>query len=195
MDNIDSYLEKSTAVILVGGKSSRMEYKDKYSLKIGEQRFIDRIIKELNCFDNIMISANRNQNLSEFKYKVLIDEIEEIGPIGGIYTAMNNTDSDILFFCTCDMPNISKDIVYKLYSSNDSECDCIIPTINGRIHSLFGIYKTSIKSIIKDNIDSSDYKIKNLLNKINTKYIELGDEYSNEFTNVNTTDEYREIIQ
>ena len=65
-----------------------MGYKDKYNLKIGQKRFIDYIIEELSCFDYIAISANKNQDLASLKYKVIIDEIDEVGPIGGIYTCL-----------------------------------------------------------------------------------------------------------
>ena len=81
---IEELLKKSSVVILIGGKSSRMGYKDKYNLKIGQKRFIDYIIEELNSIEYIVISANKNEDLENLNNKVIIDEIDEIGPIGGI---------------------------------------------------------------------------------------------------------------
>ncbi len=180
---------------LVGGKSSRMGYKDKYNLKIGQKRFIDYIIEELSCFDYIAISANKNQDLVSLKHKVIIDEIDEVGPIGGIYTAMNNINSEILFLCTCDVPNISREIVYKLYNNFDFRYDCLIPRIRGRIHPLLGIYQTKIKNIVKENIKNSDYKIRNLLDRVNTKYIDFDEKYDEIFSNINTIEEYEEYCK
>ena len=191
MSSIKNMINKSTAVILVGGKSSRMGYKDKYSLKFKNQRFIDCITEKLDCFESIIISVNQNQDLDDFKYKSFVDEIKEIGPIGGIYTAMNNIENDILFICTCDMPNISKELVYELYSNFDYKYDCIIATINGKIQPLFGIYQKRIKDKVKENIDESNYKIKNLLDKVNTKYIDFNEVYSSQFLNINTIEEYK----
>lgn len=192
---IEELLKKSSVVILIGGKSSRMGYKDKYNLKIGQKRFIDYIIEELNCFDYIVISANKNQDLANLNNKVIIDEIDEIGPIGGIYTAMNNIDSEILFLCTCDVPNISREIVYKLYNNFDFEYDCIIPRINGRVHPLLGVYQTRIKDIVKENIKNSDYKIRNLLDRVNTKYIDFDKKYDEIFSNINTIEEFEEYCK
>lgn len=72
-------LQKSTVTILVGGKSSRMNYIDKYNLKIENLKFIDFILNEISCFESILISCNKNQNLQDFRYNYIIDKIDPIG--------------------------------------------------------------------------------------------------------------------
>ncbi len=186
-------IKNSTVVILLGGKSSRMNYVDKYTLKIGKNSFLDCILDEVSCFDNILISCNKNQDTSNFKYKYTVDEIDEIGPIGGIYSAMNNVESEILFLCSCDMPYINKEIIDILYSNYESSYDCIIPCVGEDIYPLFGIYNANLKNIVKENIDNKNYKIKNILDRVNTKYIEFGKEYIPYFRNINTPQEYEEF--
>lgn len=192
MKEVKDTLQKSTAIILVGGKSSRMNYIDKYNLKIGNLKFIDFILNELSCFENILISCNKNQYLKDFKYDYIIDKIDSIGPIGGIYSAMSEVSSDLLFFCCCDMPYINKNIINELYSNYNDYYDCIIPCVNDTIYPLFGIYSKRIETVIKDNIDKSDYKIKNILNKVNTKYVQFEDKYIVNFVNINTPKDYNE---
>ena len=55
---------KASAVILSGGKNSRMNYNTKAFLSLDNERFIERIIKRLNLIDDIIISCN---NLSSTK--------------------------------------------------------------------------------------------------------------------------------
>lgn len=192
MDEIRDILKKSTAIILVGGKSSRMNYIDKYNLKIGNLKFIDFILNEISCFESISISCNKNQDLQDFKYDYIIDKIDSIGPIGGMYSSMTEVSSELLFFCSCDMPYINKILIKKLYLNYNNCYDCVIPCINDNIYPLFGIYNKRIKSIIKDNIDKKDYKIKSILNKVNTKYVIFEEKYILNFANINTPKDYNE---
>ena len=44
---------KTSAVILSGGKNSRMNYNTKAFLSLDNERFIEKIIKRLNLIDDI----------------------------------------------------------------------------------------------------------------------------------------------
>ncbi|MGL4954693.1 MAG: molybdenum cofactor guanylyltransferase, partial [Cetobacterium sp.] len=51
------------ALILAGGKSSRMNFLDKALLKYDNNRtFLEKITDDLENFENLMVSVNKNQN-------------------------------------------------------------------------------------------------------------------------------------
>ena len=72
---------KKSAVILSGGKNSRMGYETKAFLKLKDKKFIDIIMEALKDYDDIIVSCN---NLEDYEYltprAILVeDEIKDIG--------------------------------------------------------------------------------------------------------------------
>ncbi|MDM8129469.1 NTP transferase domain-containing protein, partial [Paraclostridium benzoelyticum] len=74
-----------SAVILAGGKSSRMKF-DKQLLVIDEKRLIYDLANKLeNHFNEIIIVTNKPEFYNDCSYKVVVDEIKECGPLSGIH--------------------------------------------------------------------------------------------------------------
>lgn len=184
---------KETAVILIGGKSSRMDYNDKYLLKLGNQRFIDNILNQLLGFKEIVISANEKQDV-DLSYRIVIDEIKDIGPIGALYSLFKQINSETLFVVSCDTPFITDKMIDKLYKNFDKEHDAIIATANGRKHPLFAIYNKSIYKNILKQIENNNYRLMSLLNESKVKYIEF-DKEADKLENINTIEQYNEKIK
>ena len=76
------------ALVLAGGKSSRMNGNNKAFLKYKSSTFIESIISELKDFNKIYISVDNKEKYKNLNYELIEDEFEEIGPIGGIYSVL-----------------------------------------------------------------------------------------------------------
>jgi len=192
-----------TAIILAGGKSSRIG-EDKALLKLEGISIIERIYDILkNIFDDIIIVANNTE-----KYKFLSSQIYEdiypgFGPLSGIHSGLFNSTTNNNFVISCDMPMINEKLI-KFIISKNSGSEIILPKSNSNVYSLCGIYKRSClniaESFIKtaaDNLDEQSGKTKiklfDLINSINTDYIELNSEIDNVsdiMFNMNTLDDF-----
>ena len=76
-----------SALILAGGRSSRMNGDDKGLLKLLNSPMIEHVINRLKPQVNqILISANRHlESYQEFGYKVLVDDYDDYrGPLAGM---------------------------------------------------------------------------------------------------------------
>jgi molybdopterin-guanine dinucleotide biosynthesis protein A len=74
--------EFGTAVILCGGKSSRMGF-DKCKIKIENKYLLEIIGEQLEeVFDDIILLSNDEFKFKEMKYKVMKDVIPDLGPMG-----------------------------------------------------------------------------------------------------------------
>ena len=156
---------KKSAVILSGGKNSRMGYETKAFLKLNDRKFIDLIIESLKDYDDIIVSCNKLEDYKYLKQVTFIeDEIKDIGPMGGIYSCLKKCNYNKCLFVAADMPFINKNVIDTL-----SYCE---------FNEVF----------IKSN---NYFKIRNLLKLINVKYIEINDNKA--FINVNTKEEYENI--
>ncbi|MGL5436153.1 MAG: NTP transferase domain-containing protein [Lachnospiraceae bacterium] len=188
---VQKKMDKTTAVLLSGGKSSRMNYVPKLSLKIGNFTFFEHIVHTLTCFDDLLISNNESID----RYTVINDIHIGIGPIGGIYTALKSTKNPHIFITACDMPNISQELIEYLFEHLDSKDDCLIPVIEDRIHPLCAIYRRGIIPIIEAQINSENYKLRVLLENIKTHYLEIPEKFSDDLFNVNTFELYEEQLE
>lgn len=170
MDNFKS------AVILAGGKSSRMKF-DKQCLVINEKKLIFEICEKLEKhFEDIIIVSNKKEYYKDCKYKVVSDEIKEVGPLGGMAVGLKESISEYVYFIACDMPHI--DDKYIKYMKNKIEkdiesnvgFDMYICNVGGNIQFFQGFYKKELEESINNYlIYGSRRSIKSFCEQSNKK--------------------------
>lgn len=100
-----------TAIILAGGKSSRMGF-DKQLLKINERKLMDSLIQKLSGeFQEIIIVTNRPELYIGLSHIITKDVLVGMGSLGGIHAGLKYSSSKYAFVTACDMPNINMDYV------------------------------------------------------------------------------------
>lgn len=183
-----------TAVILSGGKNSRMNYKTKAFLKLGNKTFIEKILKELNDFSEKFISCNNFKEYEELtnSTKLINDIYKDKGPIGGIYSSLKAASFDSCLVVAADMPFIDKELVNRL-AQQEFFGEALIPVVNGKVEPLCGIYKKSCINVIETMIKEENYKLMNLLKRISVTYLPIDKEDS--FLNINTPEQYKNILR
>ena len=128
-----------SAVILAGGKSSRMG-RDKAWLEIDGQTLLARQIqlaREAGAVE-VFISGRKDADYSEFGCRVLRDELAA-GPLAGIDRALNAASSPMLLVLAVDMPNVTAAFLKKL-AADCTQSSGVIPFIKGRIEPLVAFY-------------------------------------------------------
>lgn len=176
-----------SAVILSGGKSLRMGKDKGLMLFKGKPMISYAIMFFQNFTSNIIISTN-NIRYQKFGYKLVSDNIPNLGPIGGFYSVMSKVESDFFFISACDMPYLSPEIAKKIISSING-FDIAVPVFNHRTEPLFCLYSRKILPVIEQQIKKGDYKLMNLLRNCNTNYVniaEMVNKEHNPFNNINT---------
>lgn len=191
------------ALILMGGKNSRMGGNVKGFLKIDDVTFLEKIIRGLEDFSNIYLSINKkfsSQEIKEFEdmgLKVIVDVYEDIGPIGGMYSSLKNCQEQYLFITGCDMPYINKDLINELKAHVEENADVVLFSKNKLLYPLGAIYSKKLIPFMEDLIIKEEYKPLKLIR--NSNFIELPLENTNLsdeiFRNINTPQEYYELIK
>ena len=182
--------------ILAGGKSSRMG-EDKALLRIGNERIIDRIVKQFIGSPEIMISCADKGDYGLTGITVVADEKAGIGPLEGLRRILTETECDHVFVCAVDMPFVKKKKKKYLEQFISSEYDAYVFADEEHIHPLCAIYSTSILPVIGEVIASGNYRIREVLNRVRTKYIDitLSGLDPKTVSNINTQEEYLDIEQ
>lgn len=199
LDSFDMKYKDITAVILAGGRNTRMGGSDKAMLLVEGRSILERSISVLKeIFEEIIIVTNDTRTYNYDGVKVVKDEIKNIGPLGGIYTGLCSIKNEAAFFVACDMPFLQKDVILKIVGAfKSSDRDALLPRAGDRIEPLCAVYKSSLKEKIYNYLrDNKDYAIKRFIESVNAGYLECenDDFYAHAFKNVNTPEDARGIM-
>lgn len=195
-DKLDKF---RTAVILAGGKSSRMGF-DKQLLKLSQFRVIDILTEKIKEeFEEIIIVTNKPELYKDSTYKIVTDEIKEKGPLGGIYVGLKAASSEYVYFTACDMPNTNIEYIRymkkKLLETSTEGC---VTKINGRIEPFNSFYSKELVNKLESFLLEDKRALVSFVNSINTILIdeEIVKNHSGSgdmFMNLNTPDDYEKF--
>ena len=181
--------EKYTGILLAGGLSSRMG-EDKglihWKGKTLAQHAID-ILSPL-CTDFI-ISTNTNQYES-LGFQVVGDIYSDSGPMGGILSALKNSNTEKNLVIPSDTPFVSTEI-YRYLISHAGSFDATVPVDHESFFQpLCAIYSRSILPAMEAQIIKRILGFTPLFSKVEIKVVpfhpELGFYDSRTFYNINS---------
>lgn len=190
-----------TAIILAGGKSSRMGF-DKQFLTINKKSVMENIIYKLKDeFDEIIVVTNKPLEYKGLNYKVTCDILKSVGPLGGIHAGLTIAKSKYSMVIACDMPNINMDYI-KYMKAHIGEDGCTTK-YGDWIEPFSSFYSKDVVEDIEEYLLTGKKSTCNLLKKLRMNCIEeeVARKFSpnwNMFLNLNTKkdlDNYLEIME
>jgi molybdenum cofactor guanylyltransferase len=161
---------KVGAVILAGGKSSRMG-QNKALLPINGLSNIERIKNKISeVFEDILLVANDREIYEFLHLPIVEDKVKEKGPLAGIQAGLLAAKHDANVFIACDMPFVAVEIANKLIEESEGY-DVVIPVVAGKHQPLFAIYKKSILPVLEACLLNDQLRIKHLLDQVKVNYV------------------------
>lgn len=129
-----------SAVVLAGGKSSRMG-RDKAWLEVAGRNLLERQIELARATGaaEVFISGRVGADYSEFGCAVLLDDFADAGPLAGIEKALARSHSARALVLAVDLPQLSPSFLRRLATIGPRTSGAI-PRVNGRIEPLAAIY-------------------------------------------------------
>jgi molybdopterin-guanine dinucleotide biosynthesis protein A len=183
------------AGVLAGGKGRRFG-QDKATLKIGNITLLERIYGELNSVVTTTWIIGRNHKGFSIHPKLFIEDIiTDVGPIGGLITALKQSQRPILL-TSCDMPFIKSEHIQFLIKEFDPHLAATIAVSEKGIEPLFGIYQHQILPIIEQLIASKDFAIYRIFDHVEVKFVDFAKAgyISGLFFNINTFSDYKKAL-
>ena len=180
--------------ILAGGKSRRMGT-DKALLTFQGKPLLEHMIGLIEPLCKKVAISGQNPDYTSFGIEMVPDLYIDCGPITGILSALNYSVSDWNLFVSVDVPFVNEELFFLLIS-NIGEYDCIIPEHTSGVEPLIGLYHRRILPVVEELIKAGDYRLTNLLSKLNTRYVdcnELIKKYPRLFMNINRMEDYQSI--
>jgi len=181
-----------TGIILAGGKSSRMG-QDKGLLLLNEQPFIQHIIKALSGLVSEILIVSNNVNHDAFGLRRIEDCIENAGPLAGIYSGLNASQTKYNLVLSCDVPLITSHILKILVDEADDKHDIVQIESERRTMPLIAIYKESCKKLFYNLLKKGERRLQFAVNQCKVKTIRLNANYEKNVININTPDDLKTI--
>ncbi|WP_238584495.1 NTP transferase domain-containing protein [Chryseobacterium sp. Leaf180] len=115
-------MPKLNGLVLAGGKSVRMgTAKERINWHGKEQQFFAADLLRNFC-DEVFISCRHDQNeVQNPDYQFLSDTFLNLGPLGGILTALRSDREKAWLVVACDLPVLDQNTLQHLSDSRDSE--------------------------------------------------------------------------
>jgi molybdopterin-guanine dinucleotide biosynthesis protein A len=183
---------RHSAVLLAGGKSSRMGH-DKASLEIAGQPLWRRQIETLRALtpEQLMISGPPREAWREFE--IVADVIAGAGPLAGVATALRKCSSSHLVVLAVDLPAMSADFLRSLLV-RCNEDQGVVPRSSHGFEPLAAVYPVRCVALAATNLMSRDFSMESFVrgalrkNLVRAHTISPLEEHL--FANLNTPTDY-----
>ena len=183
-----------TGIVLSGGKSRRMG-KEKGLCHFRGKALITFAIDTLKPLcKTLIISANNKIDQYELlEYPVISDDIPDTGPIGGLYSCLKQSQSAINLVISCDTPFVTTE-VYQELLKYIVDYQAVVPVHeDGLLEPITAVYHRSCLPVILQQIEKGEYKMMDLLARLNTKFVyfdtNMSDSKPSLFHNLNSPED------
>jgi molybdenum cofactor guanylyltransferase len=151
-----------TAIILAGGQSVRMGA-NKALISYNRKPLIQYSIDLAHYFTrNIIISTNQDE-LRNLGFPVVRDIYSVKAPLAGIHAGLVFSNTEWNLVLTCDMPNVSVQVIQYLNSKIDQAAELVLPGHDGFIEPLCGFYHKNLVPTIEANFGKNKFSPLDLL--------------------------------
>lgn len=181
-----------TAIILSGGRATRMGGVDKGLVVFQQKPLVQHVIDRLRSqVDEIIINANREiKHYQTLGYPVLQDEAADfIGPLAGFNLGLLHAKHEYLLTVPCDSPLLPLDLAQRLHSSLlNHNADIAVATSDGDAHPVFCLCKKSVLPSLTSYLQQGGRKVSAWQKSLNYIEVDFSDD-SDAFHNLNTFDD------
>lgn len=195
----DQAIADATAVILTGGKSSRMGRPKALLLFDGEPLIVHLVQRLKRLFSEIVVVAAPGQELPPLPVTLAQDEVPYQGPVGGIYYGLKAAGGKFCFVTSCDIAFINLPLISYLISQI-SNYDVVVPYWQERFQPLHAVYRRSVLPLLKEQLDRGELRPIFLYEKVRTLEIHEDeirrfDPEGLSFLNMNTPEDYQAALK
>ena len=181
-----------SALILAGGRSSRMNGADKGLLKLLDKPMIEHVINRLKPqVGQILISANRHlEAYQQFGYEVLVDDYDDYrGPLAGMARGLSRCKSEYLLTVPCDGPLLPPDLAQRMLDYALQENAKEVLDLDPRyLHPTYNLMHKDLLPALSHSLENNEHKLGKWLMDNGAVSLNFADQKT-AFLNVNTSDD------
>ena len=187
---------KITALILAGGRGSRMGSVDKGLQLFKGMPMVAHVLERMSPqVDEVIINANRSiDQYAAFGHRVVPDTIDGFaGPLAGLHVGLMQATTPLLVTAPCDSPFLPLDLVTRLHTAMEvGNVDLAVAKTYDQVHPVFCLVKRDLEPHLREFLASGQRKIDKWYATLRVVEVQFDDQES-AFANINTEVELREL--
>jgi molybdopterin-guanine dinucleotide biosynthesis protein A len=183
-----------SAAILAGGSAKRLGGIVKPAIMVGGETILSRMLSVLNeVFNKVVLVSNSPDQFTQSDLIIVNDIFKGKGPLGGIHSALVNSEGMAVFVFAGDMPLIDKPLVLKqidLFKNQDT--DVVVPRAGALIEPLHAIYSRNILKSLEAYLSGiNPNAVRDFLIHCRLSYFDTGNPsmIKNAFLNINSAED------
>lgn len=194
-----------SAAILIGGKATRFDGRDKSGLVVEGRTILSRQIAALSGvapdmdIDVMLVGGPASRAPGSTRY--VTDIVPGCGPLSGLHAALSSAHYDATVLLACDMPFVSAPLLRHLLSlAGEAEAgpDIVVPQTERGYHPLCAVYTRACLEPAARRLARGDFTLAAMFDEMRVRVVtadalEAFGDPDRLLANVNTSIEYRAI--
>lgn len=170
-------LPELTAAIIAGGLSERFG-KHKTRVKIGNWELIDFAIQLAKLLsDQVIIVHGEQDDYADKNLPHVADLVPRCGPMGGIYTALQQAKTPFVATMPADVPLLSVKVYEVLFQEKDNTAPIVAVSDRG-MEPLVSIWPGQMATQLNSRIKKGNFSLHQFLQEIGARKVPIADRLS-----------------
>ena len=180
--------EAVTAVILAGGRGSRMGGADKGLVEVAGRPMVEHVLAAVGPQASaVAINANRStRRYARYGYPVIPDRLGGFqGPLAGMASALASAATDLVLVVPCDSPLVDRELGPRLHAELEATNANVAVAHDGeRMHPVFVLLRRAVLPGLESFLARGGRKIDRWFEEEKTAVVDFSDR-TEMFLNVN----------
>jgi len=184
-----------TALILAGGRGTRMDGADKGLLVLAGRPLVAHVQQNLlPQVSTIFISANRNTDqYQSYCKRVIKDEMGEYwGPLAGVASVLPYLKTKYLLVVSCDAPLLPADLVTRLFNGLQASHQLAVAFDGKRLQNTIMLMTATKAKTITPYLQSGGRKVQDWIQQAEYSEVDFSNA-ADAFINVNEVKDIKKV--
>lgn len=178
-----------TAIILAGGRSSRMG-QDKGLMRFRGRPMVQHVIDAAAMVCNTFVVVTDHPMYSMFGFRTVADEVKGFGPVAGILSGLRSSATGRNLVLSCDVPFVTPALLKELVTCT-ADADVIVAEgPDGRIHPLIAVYSKTCIPVLEKAVAEGEHRLRSVFGNLRVHSVRFGEEWNNALRNVNSLKDF-----
>ena len=194
-----------SAAILIGGKATRFEGRDKSALVVDGRTILSRQLDALSgVVSDVMLVGGETRRETPAPVRRVADIVPGCGPLSGLHAALSSARHGVTLMLACDMPFVTAPLLRHLLSlargagDDTAGPDIVVPQTERGYHPLCAVYTRACLEPATRRLARGEFTLAALFDEMRVRVVtadalETFGDPDRLLANVNTSIEYRAI--